>query len=65
MLTALDTLRGEYVFSVDVINVDMDKIAETKYDELVPVLADEDGQELCHYYLDEPKVRAFLQGRST
>jgi hypothetical protein len=65
MLTALDTLRDEYVFSVEVIDVDTNEIAETKYDELVPVLASDDGQELCHYYLDVPKVRAFLQGRST
>ncbi|MBK9520571.1 MAG: glutaredoxin family protein [Rhodocyclaceae bacterium] len=65
MLTALETLRGEYVFSIDVIDVDLDKTAESKYDELIPVLTGENGQVICHYYLDETKVRAFLQGRQT
>ena len=49
MLTALETLRGEYVFSIDVIDVDLDKTAESKYDELIPVLTGENGQVICHY----------------
>jgi Glutaredoxin-like domain (DUF836) len=63
MLTALETLRGEFVFSVSVIDVDSDPAAEERYDELVPVLTDADGLELCHYHLDEARVRQFLSGR--
>lgn len=64
MLTALEALRGEFVFSLTVIDVDTDARAEQKYDELVPVLTDADDVELCHYNLDEAKVRAFLSGHA-
>ena len=61
MLAALETLRGEFVFEVMVVDVDADPALEAKYDELVPVLAGEDGIELCHYFLDMPKVREYLR----
>lgn len=60
MLTALDFLRGEFAFTVTVLDVDADPALEEKYDELVPVLVDGDGRELCHYFLDLPKVREYL-----
>lgn len=60
MLAALETLRSEFVFEVAVVDVDADPSLEEKYDELVPVLADGEGRELCHYFLDLPKVREYL-----
>ena len=63
MLAALEILRGEFVFSLSVIDVDADPAAAERFDELVPVLTDADGAELCHYVLNEPKVRAYLQGQ--
>lgn len=62
MLAALEALRGEFSFEVEVFDVDADPALEAKYDELVPVLA-ADGQELCHYFLDVEKVRAYLSAR--
>ena len=59
MLAALESLRGEHSFSLEVIDVDSDPALEAKYDELVPVLEGE-GQELCHYFLDAAKVREYL-----
>jgi hypothetical protein len=47
-------------FEIDVLDVDADPELEAKYDELVPVLADAEGQELCHYFLDTPKVLGYL-----
>jgi hypothetical protein len=45
--------------------VDADEALVTQYDELVPVLfGAKNGmppRQLCHYFLDEQKVRAFLQ----
>jgi len=61
MLAALEGLRGEYAFSVQVLDVDADPALVDKYDELVPVLT-ADGRELCHYFLDVPKVREYLAG---
>lgn len=60
MLAALETLRGEFVFNVTVVDVDADPVLEAKYDELVPVLEDVEGREICHYFLDFPKVREYL-----
>ena len=63
MLAALEALRGEpgvAFFDIDVVDVDADPVLEEKYNELVPVLVDAEGRELCHYFLDAPKVREYL-----
>lgn len=72
MLAALENLRTEFDFSVEVIDVDADEALVELYDELVPVLVGQrDGQQdsqqdsqqmqqLCHYFLDLPVVRDFL-----
>jgi thioredoxin reductase (NADPH) len=59
MLAALDELRGEFSFAVDVVDIDADPVLTRRYDEWVPVLATE-GEELCHYFLDAAKVREYL-----
>lgn len=59
MLAALEALRGQHGFQVRVVDVDADPALEAKYDELVPVLEAE-GRELCHYFLNEAKVREYL-----
>ncbi len=58
MLTALDSLRGEFGFAVDVVDVDSDAALEQRFGTLVPVLMHA-GTELCHYNLDAAKVRAY------
>ncbi len=63
MLAALEALRGEpgvRYFDIEVIDVDADPVLEAKYNELVPVLVDGEGSELCHYFLDAAKVREYL-----
>jgi thiol-disulfide isomerase/thioredoxin len=61
MLAALEAMRSEFFFAVDVVDVDADPELEARYDELVPVLVA--GQrELCHYFLDAVAVREYLQG---
>jgi len=59
MLAALATLRGEFGFAVDVVDVDGDAALEQRFGPLVPVLMHADT-ELCHYHLDAGKVRAYL-----
>lgn len=63
MLTALSALAITDSV-IDVIDVDADEALVAQYDELVPVLtARRDGQSaqrLCHYFLDEAAVRAFV-----
>lgn len=59
MLTALEPLRGEFGFTVDLVDVDSDIALEQRYGSLVPVLVHA-GTELCHYHLETAKVRAYL-----
>lgn len=63
MLAALEAMRGEPglpFFDIAVIDVDENPQLLAKYDELVPVLVDREGRELCHYFLDMVKVREYL-----
>lgn len=63
MLAALQALQGEFSFVVEVEDVDADPALVELYDELVPVLVGWRNGEvtrLCHYFLDEGKVRDYL-----
>ena len=63
MRAALEPLLAGTDAKLDVIDVDSDPLLRERYDELVPVLVC-NGVELCHYHLDEPRVRAALARRS-
>jgi hypothetical protein len=56
-------LLAEFGAQVEVVDVDSDPLLEARYNELVPVLLC-DGVELCHYHLDESRVRAALMARA-
>ncbi|SHG60537.1 glutaredoxin family protein [Massilia sp. CF038] len=62
MLAALLALQTATLrFTVDVVDVDADPALVARFDELVPVLFGDLGQpELCHYFLDEGAVRAYV-----
>lgn len=59
MLAALEPLRRDFAFSVDVVDVDRDPALEQRFDTLVPVLMHADI-ELCRYHFDAAKVRDYL-----
>jgi hypothetical protein len=59
MRTALEPLLAEFGARLDVVDIDSDPQLEARYNEWVPVLV-RDGVELCHYHLDEARVRAAL-----
>jgi len=59
MELALAPVAAEFGVRVSVIDVDAHPELEAKYDELVPVLLHGEV-ELCHYFLDIPKVREYL-----
>jgi hypothetical protein len=65
MLAALQRLTLP-ANTVTVVDVDADAQLVAQYDELVPVLMarGDDGpeQRLCHYFLDESAVHAFIAG---
>lgn len=64
MLAALEALRADFDFAVEVLDVDADEALLARYDELVPVLIGRrEGQperQLCHYFLDQSAVQDFL-----
>jgi len=62
LLDALRALQdGAVRFEIAVIDVDADAALVARFDELVPVLFGDPAQpELCHYFLDEAAVRAYL-----
>ncbi|MGY6160578.1 glutaredoxin family protein [Paraburkholderia strydomiana] len=63
MRAALEPLLAEFGVQIEVIDVDSDPSLEARYNELVPVLLC-DGIELCHYRLDESRVREALAART-
>ena len=62
MLAALRKLETpQQPFEVDVVDVDADPALVARFDELVPVLyGDRAEPELCHYFLDEAAVHAYV-----
>jgi hypothetical protein len=59
MLAALDVLRGELGFELDVVDIDADPELEVRYNEIVPVLL-HGGRELARWRLDPAALRAYL-----
>ena len=59
MLAALHTLQGRFAFELRVVDVDADAALESRFGDKVPVLMHGE-HELCHYFLEEPVVTAFL-----
>ena len=59
MIAGLRALQAAVPFEFEVIDVGGDAALESRYGELVPVLAVA-GTELCHYHLDVIKVNEYL-----
>jgi len=59
MLSALESMRAEHAFEIDVVDVDASETLERRYGELVPVLAHGEST-ICHYFLDRAAVTAYL-----
>jgi hypothetical protein len=59
MLAALESLRGEFSFAVEVVDIDACPAKLARYDQRVPVLTFND-EEICNYFFDSPKVREVL-----
>ena len=60
MREALALLVDGFTIDLKIVDVDADTDLLAKYDELVPVLLDAQGLELCHYHLDSVKVLEYL-----
>ena len=49
-------------FELEVVDVDQDPDLRVRFNELVPVVM-ADGVELCHHFLDEDRLRRYLESR--
>ena len=58
---ALVSWRARYDFEVRVVDIEDDAELEARYGTLVPVLCTQEGVELCHYRLDDARLRAHLE----
>ena len=59
MLAQLGPWKEKYGFELQVIDVDTDPVLEERFDELVPVLM-ENEVEICHWHLDTQRLAAHL-----
>ena len=60
MLQHLQAAIEQGLVSVQFVDVDEDEGLIARYDELVPVLVDDSGNELCHWHFDEEAFSAYL-----
>jgi len=60
MLQALRGLQTCLDFDLQLQDIDRDPQLAQRYDEWVPVLLG-GGQEICHYFLDQPALESFLR----
>ena len=60
MTVALQRLQGELGFNVSEVDIDRDPVLTKRYDRRVPVLTGGDI-ELCHFFLDEERLRAWCR----
>ena len=61
MIAGLRAMQALRPFELEIVDVDSDAELESRYGELVPVLAAR-GVQLCHYHLDTAKVDDYLNG---
>lgn len=59
MLAALGKLRGELSLEITWVDLDQHPELEERHGERIPVLEAE-GVEVCHFFLDEAKLREVL-----
>lgn len=64
MLEQLKASLNDTSINIDVVDVDANEELVARFDELVPVLygkkEGQAAQQICHYFLDVEKLKAFL-----
>ncbi len=60
MAAALEKLRDSLAFEFVIVDVDADPAIEARYGDLVPILVDGQGTEICHYFLDIAALKSAL-----
>jgi len=56
----MEAFSGELLKQTEVRDVDAKPEWIARYGALVPVLETADGEEICHYFLDQEKLRSYI-----
>lgn len=60
LLAKLLPYQQQFGLQISEIDIDTDPLLEERYGTLIPVLTDANGEEICHYFLDEAMLTAYL-----
>ena len=60
LLAQLVPHQARHEFQVIEVDIDLDPQLEARYGALIPVLTGADDEEICHYFLDEAALTAYL-----
>ncbi|WP_124949115.1 glutaredoxin family protein [Sulfuriferula thiophila] len=61
LLAKLLPYQQQFGIVINEVDIDTDPVLEERYGTLIPVLTDENGEEICHYFLDEGALTAYLR----
>jgi hypothetical protein len=62
-MAVLRRLQGELGFELREIDITTEEALHRAYFDRIPVVCDEDGEELCEYVVYEPALRERLESR--
>ena len=60
LLARLAPHQARHGFQVIEVDIDLDPQLEARYGALIPALTGADDEEICHYFLDEAALTAYL-----
>lgn len=60
LLAKLLPYQQAFGIQINELDIDTDPLLEERYGALIPVLENEHGEEICHYFLDDAALTAYL-----
>ncbi len=60
LIAELAPYQTRYGVRINQVDIDTDPALEARYGQFIPVLADANGVEICHYLLDDIALTAYL-----
>ena len=60
LLAKLLPYQQQFGLQINQVDIDLDPVLEERYGTLIPVLVGNQGEEICHYFLDDAALTAYL-----
>lgn len=64
MYQLIHPYETSHKLSIELINIDQDTSLQEKYGLLIPVLTDQNEQEICHYFFDKISFERALESKN-